>query len=67
VELPAVQSYRVTVGPIDSPQARLRIEQPQGKTFKGLSVKFGRKDIEITRALSDQEIEVVFLMNSHSP
>src|SRR5687767_181371 len=37
----AVQSYRITVGPINSPQARLRIEQPQGKTFKGLTVKFG--------------------------
>ena len=50
-DFPAIQFYRITVGPINSPQARLRIEQSQGKPFKGLTVKFGRENIEIAKAL----------------
>ena len=33
--------------------ARPRIEQPQGKSFEGLTVKFCGENIEIARALQD--------------
>src|SRR5688572_29007635 len=47
---PAVESYRLAVGPINGPQPGFRIEQPQGKTLKGLALKFGREDVVITKA-----------------
>src|SRR3990170_1191268 len=49
-DFPAVQFHRITVGPIYGPQPRLWIEQPQGKTFKGLTLEFGRENIEIAKA-----------------
>src|SRR5687768_14054720 len=49
-DFPAVQFYRVTIGPINCPQARLRLEQPQGETFKGLTVELGGENIEIAKA-----------------
>ena len=49
----AVELGRVAIGPIDLPQARLRIEQPQGEAFEGLSFELGRENIEVAGATKD--------------
>src|SRR6266542_2433897 len=49
-DFPTVQFHPTAVGPIDRPQARLRIEQPQSEAFKGLVAKLGREDIEVAGA-----------------
>ena len=46
----AIESSPFAIGPIDSPQTCLRIEQTQGKAFEGLTVKLGRENIEVAKA-----------------
>src|SRR5688572_27256703 len=44
-DVPAVQCRRTAVGPVQGPQAGLRIEQPEGEPFERLTVELGREDI----------------------
>src|SRR5215204_4960340 len=54
----AVEFDCVAVGPVDRPQARLRIEQSHGEAFEWLAVKLRMKNVEVSQA---QQYRVAFL------